>query len=61
MDTVFLELDEHELKETLIALEIQYDRFADSNEIDKVDRANILWTAINKVANARREIRYKRN
>ena len=61
MNTVFLEFDEHELKETMIALEIQYDRFADSNDIEKADRANILWTVINKVANARRDIRYKRN
>lgn len=59
MNTICLELSEYELKEIMIALEHQYDRFADKEDIEKISRANKLWNIINKVADARKELREK--
>ena len=59
MQDILLELNEYELKEIMIALEHQYDRFADNEDIEKTNRANRLWDIINKVADARKKIREK--
>lgn len=57
MAVVSIKLNEYELKEIMIALDHQYDRFVDSKNQIKVERSEKIWELINKIYEARREVR----